>query len=106
MARPRTKPHPGELSRMELVAAIALLKPKARVAPTDEALAASTAKRLETMAAAKAERVAEVAAARAAVEAQVAAWRSGAKPEGEQSRIGRDDYSEGLRRLWLAGRFR
>jgi hypothetical protein len=60
MARPRTKPHPGELSRMELVAAIALLKPKARVAPTDEALAASTAKRLETMAAAKAERVAEV----------------------------------------------
>jgi hypothetical protein len=49
------KPHPGELSRVELVAAIALLKPKARLAPSEEALAASTARRLETMAANRAE---------------------------------------------------
>jgi hypothetical protein len=59
MARPRTKPHPGELSRAELAAAIALLKPKQRVPPTDAEAAAAQAKALATRRINQAEAAAE-----------------------------------------------
>jgi hypothetical protein len=98
VGRKPTRRHAGALTGDELRAAIDGLRPKARVAPTDDALALATAKRLETMAANKAELVAEVEAARVAAVGRRAA-------EVDAVRIGRDDLTARLREDLFSGRF-